>query len=714
MAGKNRAKNSVFIDKTREMLTANPIQAAIADLDQTISATPTQAEIQAISDKVDSILAALRRAKIICGINPNDSQVIPLTHPGKQKLILHLHKRDKEDGFGTFNDAYLPNAKDDFSDVRIMTDSGVVLPYRTTYYAPDFDIVPYNWTNEYKTTSAIFRDSKGNLYTVDRHIRMSTDKGNTWIDLPAFLDMVGPSLNLITQDDTMYFNYDSKLFRSEAPYTDYQMVLDLDPDKKYSGVQITGKSLVQHPDGEIFFGAYQLERSIRIYRSVDNGLTWELVADWGDTYQHVHGMFVDKYANPPAVYAGLDGGGGVLKTIDKGETWVDLREQNPDMPQSTDYGVRYADPSGYRLLGGETPIVGGYSIIKTYDDVNFYPVLSDGISVNYVVRIGDRLFATGSGSYGFRNGAIYVSRDDGETWESVYRTAPLLDLWSANDGYRHMEKISENEIFVGPQSKSRPPLRIFGEGKYAELIIDVPEGTNSLIVESGHAYPNEQPLVNDSEFIGDKLVHFEFNENSSVIKELVSGKLFEDDFEWTKGGKQLSYFYPSIVSPNENNSVLLKSLTGYEIDAQNFDVSQGITISFWAKLSHGTRIVLCENETGDKLEIVNGYQLHLNSVNTVSFNYPVIPEPFIKHDILIANDGKINVYTNGLLRTMEGNRGNEILDMLNNAGTIKFLRTVTTNDKDAMQHFVIRKGLINEAQLLAEYNAGISDNISHS
>ena len=32
MAGKNRANNSVFIDKTREILTANPIQAAIADL----------------------------------------------------------------------------------------------------------------------------------------------------------------------------------------------------------------------------------------------------------------------------------------------------------------------------------------------------------------------------------------------------------------------------------------------------------------------------------------------------------------------------------------------------------------------------------------------------------------------------------------------------------------------------------------------------------
>ena len=65
MAGKNRAKNSVFIDKTGEILTANPIQPAIANLDQTISATPTQEEVQAISGKVDSILAALRSAKII-------------------------------------------------------------------------------------------------------------------------------------------------------------------------------------------------------------------------------------------------------------------------------------------------------------------------------------------------------------------------------------------------------------------------------------------------------------------------------------------------------------------------------------------------------------------------------------------------------------------------------------------------------------------------
>jgi hypothetical protein len=37
--------------------------AAVADLDQTISNPPTQAEVQAISDKLDELLAALRTAE---------------------------------------------------------------------------------------------------------------------------------------------------------------------------------------------------------------------------------------------------------------------------------------------------------------------------------------------------------------------------------------------------------------------------------------------------------------------------------------------------------------------------------------------------------------------------------------------------------------------------------------------------------------------------
>lgn len=39
--------------------------AAVADLNQTIGAVPTQAEVQAISDKVDELLASLRTAGIL-------------------------------------------------------------------------------------------------------------------------------------------------------------------------------------------------------------------------------------------------------------------------------------------------------------------------------------------------------------------------------------------------------------------------------------------------------------------------------------------------------------------------------------------------------------------------------------------------------------------------------------------------------------------------
>ena len=39
--------------------------SAIADLNQTISNPPTQAEVQAISDKIDELLAAMRTAGLM-------------------------------------------------------------------------------------------------------------------------------------------------------------------------------------------------------------------------------------------------------------------------------------------------------------------------------------------------------------------------------------------------------------------------------------------------------------------------------------------------------------------------------------------------------------------------------------------------------------------------------------------------------------------------
>ena len=63
--GRDVSTDGTKLDGVAASATANPEQAAEADLNQTITDPPTQAEVQAISDKVDAILAKLRSADII-------------------------------------------------------------------------------------------------------------------------------------------------------------------------------------------------------------------------------------------------------------------------------------------------------------------------------------------------------------------------------------------------------------------------------------------------------------------------------------------------------------------------------------------------------------------------------------------------------------------------------------------------------------------------
>ena len=52
------------LDELKDLAAAIPM-AAVADLDQDISVGYTESEVQAISDKVDALLAALRTAGIL-------------------------------------------------------------------------------------------------------------------------------------------------------------------------------------------------------------------------------------------------------------------------------------------------------------------------------------------------------------------------------------------------------------------------------------------------------------------------------------------------------------------------------------------------------------------------------------------------------------------------------------------------------------------------
>ena len=55
------ARTAIFFEELRKRTNI----AAVADLNQTITNPPTQAEVQAISDKIDEILAALRLPELM-------------------------------------------------------------------------------------------------------------------------------------------------------------------------------------------------------------------------------------------------------------------------------------------------------------------------------------------------------------------------------------------------------------------------------------------------------------------------------------------------------------------------------------------------------------------------------------------------------------------------------------------------------------------------
>ena len=634
-----------------------------------------------------------------------DSQSIQISNSSKdQKLILHLHKREN-DGYETVNDVFLPNAEDDFSDVKIIDSAGNALSYNVRYYADDFDVVAdsrLGMDNRSKTLV----NSRGTLFqTVDSRLSTSDDNGKTWTPVPLFNDILGAYFNFISKDDTIYLTRDGILYRSEYPYTERTQVLNV-AEGYDSNALIHTNSFVQHPDGDLFAAAYQEAFHIRIFKSTDNGKTWSLSLDTHD-YQHVHSMYIDTSVTPVAIYAGVDGGGGVYKTTNKGGTWVDLRATNPSMPKSTDFGVIYADPKGYRLLGGETSITGGHSIIKTVNDTDFYPVLSAGSGVACVRKLDNKLFAGGAGKNGFNNATLYMSNDDGENWYGVYTTSAINDTNGANDGFRYLSNVGD-EIFVSTQSISRPPLRILKGGKYAEIIVNVPQGVSEIRVENGHANNGRTIVSNDETTDGEVLLNLPLNEGGRIIKETISDTYFGGNYEWVKAGRHLSGFYPPIVSALDSESLALSSLDGLELASDNLKTVEGLTISFWGRFDEGTIVDLVA--FGDKKLRAASHQLHYGGNNRLIWNAPQVVGTFNKYDITIASDGSAKSYINGKLQYNSSSPLSDFLSDLNQAENVTILKTITASDNTSLQNFIIRKGVISASDIYDEYHAGVTDN----
>lgn len=667
---------------------------------------------------------------------PQSRQVINLKKTEKQKLILHLHKREN-DGYDTTNDVYLPNAQNDFSDVRITTDSGETLKYQTVY-SGNIDVISDSRLGN--SDVSFLSDNNGYLY-VERNygIYKSTDAGKSWSKISGITESV-ENVTYVCGDGTLFFgNRTGKLFKSAPPYTTSKVVIDTSEDGTYTGLYLRPFQFVVFPTGEMLLGSYQSEFAPRIWKSTNNGETWTKVYEViGGMYQHVHRMYVDTYQNPIAIYAGLDRGWGyeeydeetdsyyhtsgcVLKSTDGGSTWINLYEDQKGKPQAVDHGVIYADERGYRLLGGETGIVGGHSIVRTTDDIHFNSVLCTDHAVYGVEKLNGYLFAGGCGSNGGTSATLYISDDEGITWKQIYSEEPNMDNTLASAGIKTFVK----GIFAGTNyeqliahnncsSAHRPSKRIFADENswYAEIIVDVPNGTNSLTVESGYMCPNISVIVNDAENVGDAIFVMDFNENGKYIKEKVSGEIYKGNHVFTDGGKHLGYIYPDIKSATDMKAIKFSSPmfdTGIQ-KKLNLDVSNGLTISFWVMHSANTLIeIISDGSKYLKLKpmSISSFKGNIGHMQTTEGGR------FVKADIVVDTlNNCIKVFKNGICTgtITAQSHIDYVVSLLTGEKNFVLLKRLQDDDIAAIQHFEIRHGVPTDKEVYDTYFAGLTDN----
>lgn len=668
-------------------------------------------------------------------------QVINLKNSGKQKLILHLHKR-ANDGYDTVNDVYLPNAQNDFSDVRITTDSGKTLKYQTVY-SGNIDVISDSRLGN--SDVSFLADGAGNIYIQKQgYVVKSTDAGKTWTKITSInsqLPSLVNQLSYVCEDGTLFFavkDY-SLLYKSVPPYSSVKQVLDVSEGGTYTGNAIRPFQFVQLPTGEMLLGSYQSQFAARIWKSTDNGDNWTKVfTNTDERFQHIHRMTVDPYQNPVAIYAGMDRGwgyktldpdtgkyynesGGLLRSTDGGETWINLYDDQRGKPSTVDHGVTYVDPSGYRLLGGETGICGGHSIIRTTDDVNFVPVLSADHAVYGPEKINGYVIAGGCGSNGGKNAVLFMSDDEGLTWKQIYSEEPTLSNEIASAGIKTFLKGTfagtDYEQLIGHNmitEVARPSKRIISNDNswYAEIIVDVPDNTNSIIVESGYMCPNLSVINNDTENIGEAVFVMDFNENGNYVKEKVSGEIYKGDHIFRTGGKHLGYIYPDVKSATDMNAVKLNSsIFDMGIQKQlNLNASDSLTISFWIIYTVNSGIEIIRN--GSDVITFDGVNVRCNNYNLGAI-MSVEGGRFAKVDVVIDGaNNTIKTYKNGICMytTSESPKLNLVTSLLTGEKEYTLLKRSSDDDVAAIQHFEIRHGAPTDKEVYDTYFSKLTDN----
>jgi photosystem II stability/assembly factor-like uncharacterized protein len=245
-------------------------------------------------------------------------------------------------------------------------------------------------------------DHQGHIFAgAAQRVWRSSDKGASWDDyglnsvhgVGKLLVTPSGSLLAIVREGTLL-----RLYRSSSETANWQVIDDFPP-----------RDLAISPQGHIFGLEYDFEESGNLWRSTDDGETWQHVAAVpharmlmihpnGDIFL---GTELDRYSTR-----------GIYRSSDGGQTWVQLTNgltstRNPNgLPEITSLIV---DEAGQIFAG-----TFGDGLFRSTDGGDTWQATStDAQFIETMVVSAGKLFVS------TRSQGIFATEDGGDTWVSV-------------------------------------------------------------------------------------------------------------------------------------------------------------------------------------------------------------------------------------------------------------------------------------------------------
>jgi len=288
-------------------------------------------------------------------------------------------------------------------------------------------------------------------------LRRSDDLGTTWQETPngaiRFPEDTGVALARIWQivpgvgEDVVWAGTEpGAIFRSTDGGESFELVRGLwdhphrtEWNEGYGGQAF--HTILPHPvDGDSVLAAISTGG---VYRTGDGGASWEasntgVKAEFmpGERFYPEFGQCVHKVARDPGDpdRLFLQNHGGVYRSDDGGATWHDIA---PGLPSEFGFAmVTHPRRSGTAYTfpiadaGGRWPVDGRARVWRTTDAGSSWSELGDGALPDdyYAAVMRDAMCVDShdpAGLYlGGRNGAVWGSPDEGETWQQIASGLP--------------------------------------------------------------------------------------------------------------------------------------------------------------------------------------------------------------------------------------------------------------------------------------------------